>query len=76
MKSIVRFSIGAKDNMKLPKRMSEDARNATIERAEFDAAMNRLLRAKRPITKQEVSDRIKRPGRISSSSSVKRSDQR
>lgn len=54
-------------------KLSEAAQNATIERSEFDAVMKKLLRAK-PITKQNVSTRIKN-ARRGFSSAAKRSGQ-
>ncbi|HUA87322.1 MAG TPA: hypothetical protein VMB85_25875 [Bryobacteraceae bacterium] len=42
--------------------ISESAKQATIDRAGFDAIMKKLLQAKRPITKQEISEHIKRFG--------------
>lgn len=55
-------------------KLSSDARNATIERSEFDAVMTKLLQAKRPITKQEISANVKRGRAVSSV--AKRSGQR
>lgn len=37
--------------------VSAEAKNATIERSKFDAVMTKLLRATRPITKREISER-------------------
>jgi hypothetical protein len=59
---------------KTPKRLSENARNATIDRAEFDAVMGKLLNTGPPITKQEIAARVKRVGHVSRVG--KRSDQR
>jgi hypothetical protein len=57
--------------------LSDNAKNATIEREEFNALIGKLLTAK-PITKAEISRKVKRQGhsRPSPSSSGKRSDQR
>lgn len=46
--------------------MSEDAKNVTLERSDFDATMQKLLAAKRPITKREISAKIRREGHGSS----------
>ncbi len=39
--------------------VSETAKNATIDRAKFDATMKKLLEAKRPITKAEIARKVK-----------------
>jgi hypothetical protein len=39
--------------------ISDAAKNATIDRAEFDATMKKLLEAKRPITKAEIARKVK-----------------
>jgi hypothetical protein len=49
--------------MKESREPSDEANNATIDRAEFDSVMQKLLRSKRPITKQEIAERIKLRGR-------------
>lgn len=54
--------------------VSADAKNATIDRAEFDAVMKKLVNAK-PITRDQVAQKIKREGRAASHA-VKRSGQR
>ncbi len=54
--------------------VSDDAKNATIDRAQFDAVMKRLVNAK-PITRDQVAAKIKREGRAVSHV-VKRSGQR
>ena len=52
-------------------KLSDAAENATIDRKDFDAALKKLLRAKAPITKAEISRKVK-----SASSEVKHSAQR
>ena len=39
--------------------LSESAKNATIDRTEFDATMKKLLAAKRPISKDQISAKVK-----------------
>jgi predicted transcriptional regulator len=51
--------------------LSDEAKNATIDRQDFNAAMKKLLQVKRPITKQEIAEKISRE-RHSSSHVVKR----
>jgi len=55
--------------------VSTEAKNATIDRSEFDAVMKKLLEAKRPITKDEISARVARRHRAASHAG-KRSGQR
>jgi hypothetical protein len=52
-----------------------EADNPAIDRAEFDATMKKLLAAKRPITKDQISARVKVWG-PAVSRGVKRSDRR
>jgi hypothetical protein len=54
--------------------LSDDAKNATIDRSEFDAVMKKLVNAK-PITREQVAAKIKGEGRAASHA-VKRSGQR
>ncbi len=42
--------------------ISDAARRAVMERSEFDAVMKRLLQARRPISKREISERLRRYG--------------
>lgn len=51
--------------------LSEAAKNAEIDRGEFDSVMKKLLQAKRPTAKDEIA---KRPS--AASHAGKRSDQR
>jgi hypothetical protein len=57
--------------------LSDNAKNATIDRAAFDALLGKLLHAK-PITKAEIALKVKMQGhsRPSPSSGEKRSGQR
>lgn len=47
------------DYMPKPNDLTDAAKNATIERSVFDAALKKILEAKRPITKAEISQQIK-----------------
>lgn len=46
----------------IDKKMSPDALNATIERSEFDAVMQKLLKSGKPISKDRISARSKLRG--------------
>ena len=39
--------------------ISDEAMNAAIDRSEFDAVMKKLLGAKRPISKEEIAERVR-----------------
>jgi hypothetical protein len=44
--------------------MSDAARRAVIERSEFDAVMKKLLQARRPISKREIAEQVRRYGAV------------
>jgi len=59
------------------KGISDEARNVLIDRTEFDAVMGKLLQAKRPITKEEIAERVRiRRSARAASHAGKRSGQR
>lgn len=66
-------SVKARKALDVLKSVSAEAKNATIESAEFDAVMGKLLQANRPITKREISERVRKGG---ASHAVTRSGQR
>lgn len=60
----------------MSKEPSDEAKNATIDRADFDAALKKLIQAK-PTSTDAISRKVKLRGRARSSSiSAKRLDPR